>query len=165
MIERERDGLRGDPDREAKAWADKLAEGDHKRALYQDIAAESLINFDELRTKLAALEETRKTARQELAAVEGRREQLAELERDRILVEYVGMVPEALDTLSAEERHQGYKMLRLRVFAYPDGSLWRGAECSVRTLAFVKKKRYILAYDPQDVRGRPRLRRGLRTRR
>ena len=62
------------------------------------------------------------------------------------------MVPEALDTLSAEERHQVYKMLRLRVFAYPDGSLWRGAECSVRTLAFVKKKRYILAYDPQDVR-------------
>ncbi len=33
------------------------------------------------------------------------------------------MVPEALDTLSAEERHQVYKMLRLRVFAYPDGSL------------------------------------------
>jgi hypothetical protein len=34
MIERERDGLRGGPDREAKAWADKLAEGGHKRALY-----------------------------------------------------------------------------------------------------------------------------------
>jgi hypothetical protein len=31
-------------------------------------------------------------------------------------------------------------------------ALWRGAECSARTLAFVKKKRYILAYDPQDVR-------------
>ena len=45
MIERERDGLRGDPDREAKTWADKLAKVDQKRALYQDIAAESLIDF------------------------------------------------------------------------------------------------------------------------
>lgn len=52
MIERERHGLRGDPDREAKAWADRLAEVAHKRALYQDMAAESLIDFDELRTKL-----------------------------------------------------------------------------------------------------------------
>jgi hypothetical protein len=32
------------------------------------------------------------------------------------------MVPEALDTLSSEERHRVYKMLRLRVLLNADGS-------------------------------------------
>jgi septal ring factor EnvC (AmiA/AmiB activator) len=83
MIERERDGLRRDPDREAKAWAEKLADTDRKRARFHDLAAEGLIGFDELRAKLVDLEETRATAQRELATLEARREQLAELERDR----------------------------------------------------------------------------------
>ena len=32
-------------------------------------------------------------------------------------------VPEALDTLEAEERHRVYKMLRLSTLAHPDGTL------------------------------------------
>ena len=59
MIELECEGLRGDPDREAKAWLEKLAEIDRKRSGFQDMAAEGLITFDELRAKLAALDETR----------------------------------------------------------------------------------------------------------
>jgi hypothetical protein len=47
------------------------------------MAADGLIDFDELRARLAALEETRETARLELAALEGHRLMLAELERDR----------------------------------------------------------------------------------
>jgi hypothetical protein len=35
----------------------------------------------------------------------------------------MSMVPEALDTLTSEERRQVYKILKLRVSAYPDGSL------------------------------------------
>lgn len=62
-IKLERDALRGDPEREAKVWLDKLAETEHKRSGFQDMAAEGLITFDELRTKLATLdEETRETA-------------------------------------------------------------------------------------------------------
>jgi hypothetical protein len=53
----ERDGLREDPDQEAKAWAENLADVDRKRARFQDMAAEGLIHFDELRAKLVALEE------------------------------------------------------------------------------------------------------------
>jgi hypothetical protein len=36
---------------------------------------------------------------------------------------YAGMVPEALDELTGEERHQIYRMLRLQVLVYPDGDL------------------------------------------
>ena len=60
-----------------------------------------------------------------MAAVEARKEQLAELDHDRdsILERYAGTVPEAFDTLSPEEHHRAYKMLTLRVFTYLNGSL------------------------------------------
>jgi site-specific DNA recombinase len=125
MITRKRQGLRGNPDREAKLWTDKLAEVDRKRARFKDMAAEGLIEFDDLRARLADLEETRETAQLELAALEGRREKLAELERDRdaLMESYAGMVPEALETLSPEERHHVYKLLKLRVDLSADDTL------------------------------------------
>ena len=84
MIELERgQGRRGDPDKEAKLWAEKLAEVDGKRARYQEMAAEDLISFEELRAKLTDLEETRKTAERELAALESHEEYVRDLERDR----------------------------------------------------------------------------------
>lgn len=78
------------------------------------MAAKGLIDFYELRIKLAALEETREQARRELEALEGRRERLAELEldRDTLLERYAGLVPRPLDTLDAEQRHQLYKMYK-----------------------------------------------------
>lgn len=83
MIELECEGLRGDPDREAKAWLEKLAEIDRKRSGFQDMAAEGLITFDELRAKLADLDETQATARHELEVLQRRREHLESLERDK----------------------------------------------------------------------------------
>jgi flagellar motility protein MotE (MotC chaperone) len=125
MIELEREGMRGDPEREAKAWLEKLSELDRKRSAYQDQQAEGLITLDELRAKLSNLEETRTTAQEELEALRGRRERIEELERDRdVLVErYAGMVPEALDALSPKERHHVYKLLKLRVRVDVDGTL------------------------------------------
>ena len=72
-----------------------------------------------------AREETRRTARRELRALEGRRERLRELERgkDALLESYAARVPEALDVLPPEARHAVYKMLRLRVVAHPDETL------------------------------------------
>jgi len=122
MIEHEREGLRGDPEQEAKAWINKLAELDRKRSGFQDMAAEGLITFDELRAKLAALEEARETAQRELKTLSQYRERVQELERDRdtLMEGYAGMMPEALDALSPEERHRIYKMLGLRVVLRPD---------------------------------------------
>jgi hypothetical protein len=36
---------------------------------------------------------------------------------------YAGMVPEALETLSPQERHRVYRMLRLKVVAHPDNTM------------------------------------------
>jgi chromosome segregation ATPase len=124
MVEEERSLLRGNAEEEAKTWAKKLAEIERKRSGFQDMAAEGLIILDELREKLNALEETRKVARTELDAVASRRERVAAIEKDAkaVLRDYAGLMPEALGALAPEERHRVYKMLRLKVLAYPDGS-------------------------------------------
>jgi site-specific DNA recombinase len=125
MIEEQRGSLRGDPEVEARTWLERLAALDRKRSGYLDLAAEGIMDRDELRAKLAELQEDRETAEREIAAIEGRREQLEQMERDRetVMEHYAGAVPEALDDLSPEERHKIYKMLRLEVLAYPDKSL------------------------------------------
>ena len=80
---------------------------------------------EELDEALAELAETRATAERELEALQGRREAVEELERERdaLLDSYAQMVPEQLDLLTPEERHQVYKMHRLRVSTYQDGTL------------------------------------------
>jgi hypothetical protein len=66
MIELEQRSMRGDPDREQESWLDKLTELDRKRARYQEMAADDLITFDELRVRLTELDETRGIAEREL---------------------------------------------------------------------------------------------------
>ena len=125
MLEQERNCFRRDPELEAKVWLEKLADAERKRSSFQDMAAEGLIALDELRTKLAALQETCENARRELAALEDRRNRLENLERDAtaLFQSYASMIPEALATLEAEERNHMYKMLRLKVSAYQGGTL------------------------------------------
>jgi site-specific DNA recombinase len=126
MIELKRtSGARGDPEREAKAWLDKLAEVDRKRSGYIDLAADEIIDRDSLQAKLATLEETRETAQRELEALSRRREEIEELERDRdtLLDSFEAVAPDVLDALAPEERHHVYRILQLKVMAYPDGTL------------------------------------------
>ena len=119
MIELEREGVRGNPEREAKAWLNKLAETDRERRGYQRLAANGHMTDEELDEALAELEETRATAKRELEALAGRWERLEQLERekDTLLENYAALAPEALESLKPEERYRIYKMLRLRVFA------------------------------------------------
>src|SRR3712207_3761572 len=104
MIEQERDASRGEPEREAKTWLEKLAKADRKRDGYLELAADGLMNRDELRTKLAALDETRKTAERELELIRGREERLDVLERDKeaLLASYAEALPETIDELTPE---------------------------------------------------------------
>ncbi len=87
---------------------EKLTEVDRKRSAYQDQQVEGLITLDELRGKLVALEETRKTAQKELETVRNREEHIAQLEADRdmLLESYTRMAPVALDYLAPEERRR-----------------------------------------------------------
>jgi site-specific DNA recombinase len=116
---------RGDPELERKAWMDKLAEIDRMRSSYQEQAAKALMTLDELATRLGELEGTRKTAERELAILENRRESIKRLEQDKdlLLNHYAGMAPEALSSLTPEERHQLYKILRLKVLAHLNGEV------------------------------------------
>jgi hypothetical protein len=68
---------------------------------------------------------TRAVALRELKALRARREQLERLEHDAdaLLEHYAEMVPEALDDLTTKERRDVYKMMRLKVLIFPDGSV------------------------------------------
>jgi site-specific DNA recombinase len=121
-VEIMRQETRGDPAREVRAWAERLAEVDRKRSGYLDLAAEGIMVRDELRAKLAALDETRAAAERELAAVRDRAERLEEFEREAeaVLEFYARLTPKALDALAPEERQQFYRVLGLRVTAHQD---------------------------------------------
>ena len=125
MVEEERAGLHTDPDQYAEVWVEKLAEANRKRSGFQDMAAEGLITFDELRAKLAKLEESRTFAQLELEALEVRRTRLQDLERDKatLLESYTVMVPKALDKLAPEERRGVYQMLQLRAVVASEGNV------------------------------------------
>ncbi len=62
MIEEEKASVHGGPEAETALWLDKLAEVNRKRACYHEMAAVDLIGFDELRARMAELEETRAAA-------------------------------------------------------------------------------------------------------
>ena len=125
MIEQERHSAHGDPASETERWLEEISEAGHKRTRYQEMAAEGLIDFDELRARLAALEDTRKTAERELHALQRRTEHLAQLERDRdsLLETYAELVPEAIDALGPEDRRRTYRMIGLEARLAPKGSL------------------------------------------
>jgi hypothetical protein len=125
MIEMERTATRGNPDQEAKAWHDKLAEVDAERRGYLRLAARGSITDAELDTALAELEETRRLAEEELGALRSRQERLEVLNRDKdaLLESYTRMIPKALDSLTPEERHRVYGVLGLKTTITMDGAL------------------------------------------
>ncbi|HEV2092220.1 MAG TPA: recombinase family protein [Rubrobacter sp.] len=123
LIDWEREtGIRR-PAEEAVGWAEKLDECDRLRGAYQDQQAVGLMTLGELGSKLESLEETRRLARAELAALQARVARTEELERDRdaLLESWADALPEALDGLTGRERNKVYKMLRLEVTPTADG--------------------------------------------
>ena len=75
--------------------------------------------------KLAGLKDSLETAQRELEALAQRQQRIERLEEDseQVMRSYAGMMPENLLTLEPKERHEIYRMLRLQVAAYPDGTL------------------------------------------
>jgi len=133
MIELEKNSSHGDPKYEEKVWLDKLAEVNQMRRGYQEQAAKGHMTFDELGAALSALQETRKSTERELRSVKSRLERVEQLERDRdaLRKDYYGIATDALDSLTSEERHDFYKLVRLRVIIYPNCDLeisWAGGE-------------------------------------
>jgi hypothetical protein len=55
FLEAEKEKSGGDPEKEARVFTNKIAEVDRKRAAYQDMVADGLMEREELRAKLDAL--------------------------------------------------------------------------------------------------------------
>jgi site-specific DNA recombinase len=133
LIEREREaGVRA-TDEEAAAWAKKLEECDRLRSAYQDQQAAGLMTLEELGLKLKGLEETRRLAQAELAALEVREERVKQLEKDRdaLLKSWSSRIPEDLDRLTGNERNNIYRMLRVEVTPIKEGFRVTGALCGL----------------------------------
>lgn len=91
------------------------------------------MTFDELGAALSDLEETRKSVGRELHIVRNRLERVEQLEQDKSVrrENCFGIAPDALDSLTPEERHDLYKLVRLQVAIYPNCDLeisWAGGE-------------------------------------
>jgi site-specific DNA recombinase len=132
LIEQERQASSAEPEREAEVWAGKLEECARLRAAYQDQQAAGLMTLEELAAKLEAIEDTRRIAERELAAIGDSLKRAEELEADRdaLLESYAEMVPAALDELSGAERNRVYRMLRLEVTPSGEGYEVTGAFCT-----------------------------------
>jgi len=91
----------------------------------QEMAAEELSTFEELRERLGELEETRKTAQSELVSISLHQQRLEELERDAddLVRQYAAIVPESLEVIPPEEKHRIYKTLRMKVLVNIEGTV------------------------------------------
>jgi site-specific DNA recombinase len=138
LIERKRAEMRGDPERESKAWLERLAEVDAERRGYLKLAATGRMSEEELDEALADLEETRRTAEGELAAIGGRTEEIGRLERDRdaVRASWAAAVPGDLDRLTPEGRNTLYHKLRLEIRPTEDGYEVTGPFCGSDPLSF-----------------------------
>ena len=136
LIEQKRSEMRGDPEREAKAWLERLAEVDQERRGYLRLAATGRMSEAELDVAIAELEETRQTAERELDAVGGRREEIEQLERDRdaLHASWSAAVPDNLDRLTPEGRNALYHKLRLEMRPKGDGFEVTGPFCASEPL-------------------------------
>jgi hypothetical protein len=100
---------------------EKLLEIDEERRGFLRLAAKGCTTDEEL----AALEETRRTAERDLKNLRQHKELVEQMEQDRdaVLEHYASLAPEALDSLTSEERRHLYKMLRLKVWLAKSGDL------------------------------------------
>ena len=127
-IELERQGVRGNPEAQAKHWLEKISEVDEERRGFLRLSAKGRITDAELDEELDALNETRKVAEEELEALRDYQERVEQLERNRdeVLDYYAAMAPEKLDALTSEERRQLYQILKLKVMVSKNGDLEMG---------------------------------------
>jgi site-specific DNA recombinase len=123
LIRKEREGTFGDPATEIEVWEEKLADNARLCRTCQDQQAAGLMTLEELASRLKELDEARRAADAEVAALRCSGERVKELEKDReaVLATLTSLVVEALDELSGEERNRLYRILRLEIIPTPEG--------------------------------------------
>jgi hypothetical protein len=115
MIERER-GER-DPAEETVRLTRLLDEIEAKRARFQHLYAEGVIEMEDLQARLSELDATYSAAQRRRDDLEARSRHLKELEHDKeeLLASYEILARESLEDLSPEDRNGLYRRLNLAV--------------------------------------------------
>jgi site-specific DNA recombinase len=141
LIRREREGTHEYPTEKAEVWEAKLAENARLRRAYQDQQATGLMTLEELASRLEELEDARKAAEAEIAALQRSQKRTEELKEDReaVLASLTDLVPQALDSLTGEERNRLYRMLRMEITPTPEGFNATGVFCSTKPTAAGEK--------------------------
>ena len=100
-------------------FTSRIAEVDRKRAAYQDLVADGLMDTEELRAKLDVLSRQKTAAGEGLKALEERRSRVRELEvsREKILARYREAAPEELEKADGNKRRAVYNILGITVWA------------------------------------------------
>jgi hypothetical protein len=131
LLEEERTSQAQNPEREMELWVQKIADCAQRRSAYQDQQAAGLMSLEELGSKLRDLDNTRRIAQRELAALKDHRQRVQDLEQDRdaLLESMAEMVPEVLDSLTGDEKSRTYRMLRLEATPTTEGYDVSGALC------------------------------------
>jgi site-specific DNA recombinase len=119
FLEAEKEKAGGDPEKQARVFTNRIAEVDHKRAAYQDLVADGLMEREELRAKLDTLSRQKAAAEEELKALEERRSKVRELQlsREKILARYREAAPEELEKADGKKRRAVYNTLGVTVWA------------------------------------------------
>jgi hypothetical protein len=81
------------------------------------------MTLEELRSRIEELDEIRRIAEVEVAALRHSQEQVEELEQalDAGLDSLSDILPAALDSLTGEERNKVYRMLHIQITPTPEG--------------------------------------------
>jgi site-specific DNA recombinase len=125
MIESERRNLATRPEKEIAHWSTQIEKAQIKRSRYQDQEAENLMTRDELRVKLAELDQGVRMAEAEIQKLWRREEDIRALESsgEELLERYAELVPKELEELSPMKKRHIYQLLRVEVWVPKEGEI------------------------------------------
>jgi site-specific DNA recombinase len=124
-IARQREKLSGDPGEETREITKRLEKLERRRSGYMDLAADGDMTREELRSKLADVDEQREVAKTTLRETRDRQETIQKLRRARqmMLGQFSAMRSIDLSNLSPEDRRRVLQALRIRVEVDKDGNV------------------------------------------
>ncbi len=125
MVESERELTAGAPAEQIARWSDQIDRVRIKRSRYQDQEAEGLMTREELRVKLAKLDENVTLAQAEIDKLRCHEERILAIEKsgEELLERYSELIPAEIENLSPAERRHIYQLLRVEVSVPKGGEI------------------------------------------
>ena len=125
MIESEKELLSTRPQEQIGRWAEQIERASIKRSRYQDQEAEGLMTREELRTKLAELDEAIGMAEGEIEKLRSHEGRIRTMEEagEELIERYAKLIPEELQNLSPAEKRRIYQTLQISISVPQDGEI------------------------------------------